>query len=618
MNIAKKKTIQYISNCVGLLPKHLDNNIKDHVEELIKEKFGDKVSQYGYIYKNSIKNITYSAPRITGSHFNGHMNVNVSFQVDTYLPEINEIVIALVDSTSRILTILKDFPLNINVYNTSNSTSEGSEGSEGYEGSDSYKPIDYAKIKVGQYRQVRIKSIDLRYEEIECFGEIISEAIDKPTITIINSLPRIDVNNLSCVISKKDDIKPSTTLGSNESLSKAKDMIDQYMNDQTDQTDQTHQTHQTGKNLWSVLNGILHKYELINVSATSIVESKDVHAQYISRAYFKMWEMLKTTQTDVGKFITSFKSNTDGIICGSVAEGPGGFIKALCDFCSAEEISVNKYFATTLQSKEKHIVWSNTLLKNDFKKKYNTEFQLGDLYDRESYDKFVTSIGDNKCDIVTADGGIDVTADYNNQELLNLHLFLCEIVTALSIQKEKGVFIMKIYDVFYDSTLQLLQLTAQYYDEMCIFKPYTSKLANSEKYLIFKGFKGIKKEDLDKIVGLCYPWKIDSSKEDEFVYSFIENIVGYTETEKNNIDQLINFNKYLEIQTKKQLDYIKTIYIENDKNQTLKNIKEQLSENMKSSISLLTDLEIQHCDKYNIDTIFKNYSAIIEKSFSKH
>ena len=269
-NVEKKTTTQYIKGCVGLLPIHLNSHIKTHIENLVVSKYGDKVCQYGYVYGKTIKSIMYTSPRIVGSHFNGHMNVNVTFEAETYLPAIDEVIVSRVVSVSRILTIMNDFPLNINVYNTSGSIGSSSISDKEKRTERAEKTIDYDKIKVGQYRQVRIKSFELKFENaIECYGEIISESLDKPTLTILEVLPKVSLDDLKYVHAKKDDIKPSPILGSNEKLSEYKDRIDQYVSSKDTKSSKN------GKDLWDVLNSILHKYDFINVSKNTIVKKSD-------------------------------------------------------------------------------------------------------------------------------------------------------------------------------------------------------------------------------------------------------------------------------------------------------------------------------------------------------
>lgn len=95
----------------------------------------------------------------------------------------------------------------------------------------------------------------------------------------------------------------------------------------------------------------------------------------------------------------------------------------------------------------------------------------------------------NKMDIVTADGGFDFSVDFNQQESMATQLVLCEVFYALAMQKEGGSFILKIFDVFHKATVDILYILSYYYKHVSIMKPYTSRIANSEKYVICQGFK---------------------------------------------------------------------------------------------------------------------------------
>ena len=95
----------------------------------------------------------------------------------------------------------------------------------------------------------------------------------------------------------------------------------------------------------------------------------------------------------------------------------------------------------------------------------------------------------NMMDIVTADGGFDFSVDFNQQENMATRLILCEVFYALAIQKQGGSFILKIFDVFHKSTVDILYLLSYYYKNVSIMKPYTSRVANSEKYIICQDFK---------------------------------------------------------------------------------------------------------------------------------
>lgn len=109
----------------------------------------------------------------------------------------------------------------------------------------------------------------------------------------------------------------------------------------------------------------------------------------------------------------------------------------------------------------------------------------------------------NKIDVITADGGFDFSVDFNNQENMAAQLILCEVFYALALQKQGGTFILKIFDVFHKPTVDILYLLCYYYNNVSIMKPHTSRIANSEKYVICQGFKvADSSEIIEQIIGL--------------------------------------------------------------------------------------------------------------------
>ena len=61
-------------------------------------------------------------------------------------------------------------------------------------------------------------------------------------------------------------------------------------------------------------------------------------------------------------------------------------------------------------------------------------------------------------DIITRDGGFDFSIDFNNQEQNSVKLIFSQICYALAMQKQGGTFILKIFDIFTKSTLELIYI----------------------------------------------------------------------------------------------------------------------------------------------------------------
>ena len=95
----------------------------------------------------------------------------------------------------------------------------------------------------------------------------------------------------------------------------------------------------------------------------------------------------------------------------------------------------------------------------------------------------------NSIDFVTADGGFDYSSNFNKQEILSINLILAQVIYAIAVQKKGGTFILKIFDIFTQATIDILYILSSIYEKCYIIKPNTSRNANSEKYVVCKLFK---------------------------------------------------------------------------------------------------------------------------------
>jgi 23S rRNA U2552 (ribose-2'-O)-methylase RlmE/FtsJ len=184
--------------------------------------------------------------------------------------------------------------------------------------------------------------------------------------------------------------------------------------------------------------------------------------------------------------------NTDtGIRSFHLAEGPGGFIEAIC-YLRANANDV--YYGMTLIDDTPNSAcpgWKKSrmfLEKNPSVKLEYGKDGTGNLLSLDNYlhccEKYRNSM-----DLITADGGFDFSSDFNHQEVLAQTLVVSEVLYALSLQKMGGSFVIKIFDTFTRVTVDIIHLLALFYTDVIIIKPNTSRVANSEKYIVCKGFK---------------------------------------------------------------------------------------------------------------------------------
>jgi 23S rRNA U2552 (ribose-2'-O)-methylase RlmE/FtsJ len=173
-----------------------------------------------------------------------------------------------------------------------------------------------------------------------------------------------------------------------------------------------------------------------------------------------------------------------------LAEGPGGFIEAMVNTRCCKS---DTYIGISLLD-DKNDPTIPSWKKSDIFLKENSNVYIenakdgdGDilslnnfLYCREKYK--------SSMHFITADGGFDFSTDFNKQEININKLLFAQAVYAITMQKKGGSFVLKIFDCFMQHTIDIIYLLSSFYQKIYIMKPHSSRYANSEKYLICKGF----------------------------------------------------------------------------------------------------------------------------------
>jgi 23S rRNA U2552 (ribose-2'-O)-methylase RlmE/FtsJ len=363
---------------------------------------------------------------------------------------------------------------------------------------------------------------------------------------------------------------------------------------------------------WDNYKKITNPYEYIH---THVSEYNISICKYkpLSRSFFKMIEIIDI----FGLLHEKHKINSFHL-----AEGPGGFIEAFCykrlkaekhykndkydksdksDKSDKYEKSERKSYTSEDHDdgeKDKEKVEKNdkyigmTLISDDInipswkKSQYfinnNKQVKIevgasktGNLFLKENllfcYEKYGSSM-----EYITGDGGFDFSVDFNKQEELSTKLVVAQILFALVLQKKDGIFILKIFDVFKFLSIELFFLLSICYENVFIYKPYTSRIANSEKYIICKKYK----------------------PNTAFIGQILDNF-DYIISNVNNIYTLLN--KPIPKLFIKKIEEINAIYgqqqIENI-NYTLNLIREYINIKNGNSIKLELDQKIRNETEY--------------------
>lgn len=261
---------------------------------------------------------------------------------------------------------------------------------------------------------------------------------------------------------------------------------------------------------WDKSKKMANPYELIYMPSRKIRHESIANIDPLSRSYFKMWEML---------FHHSFIPCDEKNACIlNIAEGPGGFIEALVNYRKKYHNAVDTINAITLKSTNKEIPgWDKAyqfLMRNKNVKIHYGADNTGNIYSVENIKHLRSYIQEHEqmAILITADGGFDYSKNFNKQEMSSFKIIFCEIVTAISNQAKGGSFICKLFDTYSRISKSFVYLLCSLYDTVLIHKPVTSRPANSEKYIVCKGFRGIPERYLESLFVSIKLWNMVEGK----------------------------------------------------------------------------------------------------------
>ena len=215
--------------------------------------------------------------------------------------------------------------------------------------------------------------------------------------------------------------------------------------------------------------------------------------QGVTNAWLKMYEMLtqlKLIETILSKgSIPSFN-----VFCN--AELPGAFIFAINHYISTTYPNLKlKWVGSSLfpeagasQLSDMYGLMAcnegNWLMDKDM---------VGNVTDAENIIELEKRVKEKLGDIhlYTSDVGLPVGGKENDQEEINAHVNIGQIVAGLLTLSKGGILITKTYTFNKPYSIGVIILLSSLFDKFYIAKPLTSRPANSEVYYIGEGFKGI-------------------------------------------------------------------------------------------------------------------------------
>ena len=263
------------------------------------------------------------------------------------------------------------------------------------------------------------------------------------------------------------------------------------------------------------------KKELLSVEKIEYNFKKLISQKILNRAFFKLFNI------DIFFNIINVPENKSSSkvddkftfldLCGA----PGGFTQYIISKLNninykGYGMSLRDTINWNIKDENFEILWGS---KNN-----------GDICDINNIEYILSKC--EKVDLVVSDGGINKdTLELYEEELMK-RLIVCEINIAINVLKKGGNFVIKVFEMYTDFALDVIQLLAMHFEIVCIFKPITSRLFNSEKYIVCKSFTGnikISKANLynlSETLQINYVHKFLSTKNQECVkyLSYINNL----------------------------------------------------------------------------------------------
>tara|TARA_B100000902_G_scaffold381837_1_gene418824 strand:+ start:2458 stop:3690 length:1233 start_codon:yes stop_codon:yes gene_type:complete len=219
---------------------------------------------------------------------------------------------------------------------------------------------------------------------------------------------------------------------------------------------------------------------LNNVLSTKLKLDKGTNI--FSRDLFKLWEMLVYFNLAEEKDFKSVSLSENGGFLQCINYFRQNYVKSKGDVYCYQGNS-DKEVSECLKDNVKN----NKLLKlkdGPLEQLNNSKY----LSNVTAIEKFIKDNKLSDINLITANGVVEYKNNSHNEHQLYT-IILGEIITALSIQRDNGDFVLRIEDCFTNITIKLLNILNDCYDDVFICKPLFSRSFNNERYVICKKFK---------------------------------------------------------------------------------------------------------------------------------
>lgn len=236
---------------------------------------------------------------------------------------------------------------------------------------------------------------------------------------------------------------------------------------------------------WESVRGAMNPYERVMTGPPCVSSADGTTSHPVSRAFFKMWEImadqpfLLPSPRVAGRFAY-------------LAEAPGAFVQAVVTARLAagggrgdSHLGISLTRGSATPAWRLHGGWLGA---NNVRLTSGAD-GTGDITRACNIEHLARECA-GSCDLVTGDGGVDVSSDFNDQEEKSARLIAAEALACLVLLRPGGGCVIKVFEAWGEDTVDVLSAMMARFDRSFIIKPKTSRPGNSERYLVCGGFRG--------------------------------------------------------------------------------------------------------------------------------
>ena len=338
-------------------------------------------------------------------------------------------------------------------------------------------------------------------------------------------------------------------------------------------------------------------------SKTKYMIAKKLNTDNVTNAWLKCYELIyKYELIPLNKVIENFVYFDNAAFPGSFILATNHIVKTLSKIKNFEWNASSLLNGGNLQNQNTNPLEDTYNLYANYPERWlMNELNNGDITDRKNILDFQRQFkekygAEHSVNLYTCDLGTDVSSNYNAQEEIHFMMNLCQIVCGLSVLKFGGYMLIKHYTIFEPFTISYVSLLSNLFEQVIITKPITSKITNSEIYLVCKKYQ--------------YPFKHDSSQ--RYIYDlFMEMAQNPKEINGQINGQMNNQINENQLQHLISSEYIKPQI--NDISNAMLNI----FDNQIRALTLFTEIVENYADVIKLENYMYKLRHINKKYISE-